>query len=171
MDSIHHANSNPSTLPREGSGGSSMESMNDFSAQLGTSKYRAPVTMCAECQGIIQEILRISASAQSFPAKHHETYTAVKLAAQNGCAACSLFLRKFTTIQETEPRRSELSAWISGNKSSFTWRMSIPIMDGDPTTPEAAHEHDGDQNPKVRDCFNAVIQGILTTSQSKICYH
>lgn len=170
MDSIY-ANGDPTKLSREGSGGTSKETMNTFSAQPGTSKHRAPAKMCRECQEVIQKVLRISASSQSSPAKHHETYTAVKLAAKNGCAVCSLFLRKFTIFQETEPQRNELSAWISGNKSSFTWRMSIPRSSGDPATPKATHEQDGDQDPKGRDCFNAVVQGILTTSQSKIRYY
>ncbi|KAM0253650.1 hypothetical protein ACHAQJ_007162 [Trichoderma viride] len=39
-------------------------------------------------------------------------------------------------------------------------------MRGDLATPQAIHEHDGDQDPKGRDCFDAVIHAIRTTLPS-----
>ena len=134
-----------------------------------TWKYRAPSETCKKCRSVILTISKITASGSTFDAKHHQTYTAIKSSAENGCGICSIFFREFRLERQDEDDSDEKRecSWISASGSSFLWEVTIPWIEGDPN-PKDVDMEGGDSGGRY--CFKARIESFLAVSQSKMLY-
>jgi hypothetical protein len=132
-------------------------------------KYRAPSEICKTCRDVVQMISNVHATGQTFYAKYHETYAAVKSSSENGCGVCSIFFHVFRLQQQENDWLEEemKTARVNAVGSSFTWDVRIPWMKGDPT-PVVTHLEYGDSAD--RHCFRASIESLLAGSQSMMLY-